>query len=62
MVLGEGRAPSSWGIHNRNGRASEGWKEKEILPSFISQPTDVQPSKRRQAGSQAPQLGLTWLI
>lgn len=29
--------------------------EKEILPSFISQPTDVLPSKRQQAGGKATQ-------
>lgn len=27
--LGEGREPSSWGIHNRNGRASSGEREKK---------------------------------
>lgn len=30
-------------------------REKEILQSFISQPTDVLPSQRRQAGGRATQ-------
>lgn len=37
-------------------------REKEILPSFISQPTDVLPSKRQQAGGEATQPRLTRLI
>lgn len=37
-------------------------REKEILSSFISQPTDVLSSQRWQAGSGATQPRLTQLI
>lgn len=65
LFSGKGRSrPAGEFITGTEGKARRRGRrtEKEILPSFISQPTDVLPSQRQQAGDGATQPRLTRLI
>lgn len=62
QVKGRSRASGEFITTEEQVKERAGRREKEILPGFLSEPTDVLQSKRQQAGGKTPHSQHTLLI